>query len=457
MAATLLLSGCVLAPTGTKEEQIRLTEAGRPFEQPLEKRNLPQLPSEATWQDVLHRAFLANGDLEAAYFEWKAAVARIDMAATWPNTNLALGFEYMFSRERMKAWNRTTLSAQPDPAMSLSLPTKVAQSGKVAFESARAAGYRFAAAKFDLQRKVLEGYLDLALMEERVRIQQANVSLLKLLFDTASNRVQAGGPQQDMLKAQIEYRLAENELANMQAEANSMRAMLNGMLSRPADALLRLPATLPAPRPLAANDARLIALAVDLNPELASLARQVAGRKDALALARMAYIPDINPMGAITGDVSKSVGAMIMLPTSIPMIRGQIREADAMLRSAEAMARQAGSDRAASFVATLYALRNAERQTAILEQRILPAAEQMLASSRQAYSTGTVGFVDLIDSQRTLLEVRRMIAEAKISREKRLAELEALAGADAETLGQPTTAPAMPPTTHSATQPSSRA
>jgi len=50
----------------------------------VEMRALPKLPQPASWQVVLHRAFLANGDLEASYFEWKAAMARIDIAAAWP-------------------------------------------------------------------------------------------------------------------------------------------------------------------------------------------------------------------------------------------------------------------------------------------------------------------------------------------------------------------------------------
>lgn len=447
---SLLLSGCVLAPPGTKQERVKLDTSGRTYEPPIENRALPELPQPAPWQDVLHRAFLANGDLESSYFEWKAAMARIDMAAAWPNSNVQVGFDYMFSKEKMKAWDRTTLSAGFDPAMSLQLPVKIKQAGKVALEEARVAGYRFAAAKFDLQKKVLTGYLDLALMDEKIRIQRDNVGLLKMLTETANNRVQAGGPQQDLLKSQIEWRLAENELASMEAEARSMRAMLNGMLGRDAQAALILPALLPAPRDVAPEDASLIAVAVDQNPELSGLARQVAGRKDAVELARMRYIPDINPTAAITGNVSQAVGAMVMLPTNLPMIRGAVNEARAMLRSTEAMLRQTRNDRAANFVAVLYAMRNAERQVALFRERILPAAEQVLNSSRQSYTTGSVGFADLIDSQRTLLEVRLMIAESRIERERRLAELEALAGVDIETMARPAALPATKPETQPA-------
>src|SRR2546423_3411508 len=178
IAAMFVLSGCVLAPRGTKEEQCAADEAGRAYAQPFEQRALPDLPSNPTWQDVLRRAFLANGDLEASYFEWKASLARIPQVATYPNTNLAPSFSYLFSGERMKAWDRTTISAGFDPMENLSLPNKVAQAGRVALADARAAGARFDAAKFELQRKVLTDYLELLLHDQRLRIQQQNVELL---------------------------------------------------------------------------------------------------------------------------------------------------------------------------------------------------------------------------------------------------------------------------------------
>jgi outer membrane protein TolC len=164
----------------------------------------------------------------------------------------------------------------------------------------------------------------------------------------------------------------------------------------------------------------LIAAAVDAAPELSALARDVAARRDALELARMRFIPDVNPMAAFTGSASQMVGAMVVLPTMVPAIRASIEEARA--------------DRGASFVAALWAMRNAERLVALYRDAVLPKAEQALASSRQAYAAGQVAFVELIDSQRTLLDVRLMIAQARVEREKRLAEVEALAGVDVESL-----------------------
>ena len=438
------LSGCVLAPRGTGEEHAKLTLTSPPFEPRIETRQLPDLPAGANWRDILSRAFLANGELESSYFEWKAAFARIDQAATWPNSNVELSFSYMFSPGNMKVWNRTTIGAGFDPSMNLSLPIKTRTAGKVALDAARESGDRFRAVKFDLQRKVLAAYLDLSLTEELIRIERDNLTFLKLLADSAADRAEAGGPMQDLFKALIESQTAQNDLARLEAKASSMRGMLNGMLGRDTAAPLNFPPNLPAPRAVAADDAKLIAVAVKQNPELAALAQQVVGRTDAVELARLAYLPDVIPSASITGSLSQSLGAMLMLPTKTPAIRAAIDEAQSMTRSAEAMLRQTTHDRAASFVANLYLMRNAERETRVYRERIVPAARQLVSSSRNAYAAGTIVFADLIDSERMFISVRRMVAEAQIEREQRLADLEALAGVDIETLGHPETAGMQP-------------
>lgn len=414
-----------------------MVAAGQHYNTPLAQRELPEVTSQPDWRDVLRRAFLANGDLEAAYFEWQAAMSRIRIASAWPNTNIQVGFDYMFSAGNMKAWDRTTISAAFDPQMMLQFPTKTAQAGKVALAEAQAKGLRFESAKFALQQKVLFAWWDYVLAGEKLRIQDENVRLLKIVADAADQRVRGGGPQQDLLKAQTAYELAANELANLRSELSAMRAMLNAMLARSPNAPLDIPSQLPPPRVIAADDAKLLAVAVDRNPELAALARDVQGRSDALELARLAYIPDLAPQVSINGSISQAIGLMVNLPTALPKIDGAISEARSMLRASEATSRQGRADRAGSFVAALYILRNSERQAALFEKAILPKARQVLDSTRQAYIGGTVTFTELIDSQRMLLEVRVALAEARASREKRLVELETLAGVDIETLSVP--------------------
>src|SRR5206468_2740871 len=99
------IGGCVLAPAGLREERDRLSRAGAPFEAQPPAREMPELPPTPGWRELLARAFAANGDLEADYFEWKAALDRVRIAAGYPNTNLAPSFSYLFSGDHLKAWD----------------------------------------------------------------------------------------------------------------------------------------------------------------------------------------------------------------------------------------------------------------------------------------------------------------------------------------------------------------
>jgi outer membrane protein TolC len=454
LAAMLLVSGCVLAPKETANERDRLKQAGAPYAQPAEQRPLPELPPQPTWRDVLHRAFLANGELEAAYFEWAAAVHRIEQAGSYPNTPVSVGFSYLFSGDRMKSFDRTTITAGPDPMDSLSFPPKVYQAGKVALDDARTAGQRFVAAKFKLQREVLVAWYDYALMAERVRIAEGNLSLLRLINDTAAGRVRAGGLQQDMLRTEVEQRRAEDELLGMRSQLPQMRAMLNAMLGRPPEAELEPPASIPVPRELHADDAQLLLAASESHPELAELAERVRGRRDAIELARLQYIPDINPTFGFTGTASQVVGLALSIPTFLPKVHGMVEEARASFRAAEAELRQMRYDHAGQIVAMLYAVRNSERQAKLFDEQIIPASERIVANVRESYTRGTASFIDLMDAQRTLLEVRLTAAEARAAREKSLASLEALIGVDIETFAGATTSPATGPATQPATDPS---
>lgn len=435
-----LHGGCALTPHGTKEEQARLERTGAPFEPPFEQRTLPEISAEPTWMDILHRAFLANGELEAAYFRWKAAVQRIDIASAYPNSNVSVGYEYEFSSERMKSFDRMSFSVGFDAMENLSWPTKVEQAGKIALDEARAAGERFSAMKFQLQRDVLSAWAEYVLTSEELRIARRNWTLLKIDRGAAEGRVAAGASQEDMLKAELALARAEDRVRTLESELTARRSQLNAMMAREPGAPLHSPAELPAARKLEAADDVLLAAGAQRNPELAALAHQVQGRADALELARLQWIPDINPFFGFTGTVSQVIGAAVTLPTTIVEIRAGIKEAEAMQRESQAMLRQALSQRGGEFVATLVALRNAERRASLLKHVMLPAAEHLAANAEQCCIAGTTPLSDLIEARQMVFEVRQQIAETWTEREKRLAELEALAGIDVETLAPTDTA-----------------
>jgi hypothetical protein len=430
ISAAALLAGCALRPAGEVEERTRIEEAGKPY---VEQVEVPPLPENPGPDDYLHYAFLSNADLQARYWAWRAAIEGVPQSSSWPN--VAIPFSVMVSPAKMKLWDRTTLGLANDPMTNIPYPTKLATAGRQALEEARAAGLRFEEAKFLLQGRVLSAYYDLALLGESLRIQQENVALLGMLVRLAAVRVQTGAAsQQDLLKAQTELDLARNDVANLQSQVAPTQARMNALLGRPPDAPVPLPAALPAPRPLLVADAEIIRIGSERSPELSALAREVAGREEALNLARQAYLPDFGLMLSITGSVSKMVGGMLILPTRLEAIRAGIEQAQAALRATTAARTQYERDLAASFVLNLYVLRNDERQVSLFEQTIIPRAKEAVQIAQTAYAAGRLTFADLIDAQRTLLAARLVAAQLRTEREKALAAIETWSTVDVETM-----------------------
>ena len=434
LVGALLAGGCAFNRRQNGAEEERLAAAAGSWLVPYEQRELPVLTEQPDWQEVLQRAFAANGELEAAYHRWAAAVARLRGRSSYPDGNLALGYDYMFSRERMKTWDRTTLSVGFDPGMMLQWPGKVAQQGRIALEELHARRLRFEAAKFGLQERVLSAYLDYALQGERLRLQGEQVRLLDALVATAEQQVRTGGPQTSLLQARIELEMANNDLAAMTAELPAMKAMLASLLALSPTTELLPPARLPELRPLPPEDGPLLAMAVERNPELQALGHEAAAQSGAVKLAGMAYFPDIAPQFSITGSISRAVGAMFSLPGNLTRVRSSIEEARAMLREAEAEYRQARLERAAQFVAALRLVRDLERQRDLLQDLVLPQLEQQQAILARSLATGGSTYGELIEIQRSQLALRLLIAEAQVARERKLLQLETLAGVDSETL-----------------------
>jgi outer membrane protein, heavy metal efflux system len=432
-AAFLLtaLSGCALHPPGEFDER-RRAEAVTAYGVPTGEVQLPQTPS---LEEYLQYAFHHNAELEARYYAWRAALEQIPQDASPPNP--VLTFDYMFSSANMKAWDRTTIGAANEPMSMIPFPSKLATAGRRALEATRAAGLRFEGAKFQLQGAVLSTYYDLALLTETIRIAEENVSLLRLILSQASVQVQTGvAAQQDLLKAQTELDLAQNELENLRSQSAPLKAKFNVLLGRPADASVSLPKTLPAPRPLPVPDGELIRIAAERSPELQALAREVSGQEHALSLAKQAYIPDFGVSANFTGSVSQSIGAMLTLPLRLEAIQAGIEQARAGIRAAQAAKRQYERDLAASFVLNLAVLRNNERQVALFETTIIPRARQAVAIAQTAYATNRVDFGELLEAQRMLIDTRLAAAQLKTEREKALAAIETWSAVDAEVMNR---------------------
>jgi len=316
-----------------------------------------------------------------------------------------------------------------DPMTDIHWPGTLAVAAQRSLENARAAGHRFRKAGYSLRDKVLVAYQDYALNAELIRLEQSNAELLKTaaMIVEARNRAGTGG-QQDLLKARNELDLSRNDIAAMQAQLPAELAALNALLSRPPDAPIPVPTGMPRVTAVGYSDEQLLTLAAQQNPELAALADEIRARKKGITLAKLQYVPDFNLSlsGDLLGIAQSLVGNVTVPLLRYEAINAAIAQAEGNLRASQAMLRQTRNDLNAQVVMDIRTLRDADRQLDLFEHTILPRARQVVTVARSAYEAGQSTLLDFLDGQRSLINVQRLVARLRATREQRLDDLEAI-------------------------------
>jgi len=230
-AVVALLTGCTLHPPGEKEERSAASQLGKPFEKRFEVRDIPPLAENPTPDQLVAFALLNNADLEQSYWTWRAAIEQIPQDGTQSTSlNVAAGTSI---NKGHASWSNSTITLGNDPMTDIKWPGKLDAAAKQSLENARAAGRRFLKAKYELRGKVLNAYYDYSLNAELIRLEQSNQQLLETAATATASRNRAGSAgQQDVLKAENEADMSRNDIATMQSQLPSQRAMINA-LSQP--------------------------------------------------------------------------------------------------------------------------------------------------------------------------------------------------------------------------------
>jgi outer membrane protein TolC len=227
--------------------------------------------------------------------------------------------------------------------------------------------------------------------------------------------------------------MARNDLGTRESQRPAAVARVNALLSRAQDAPL-------APRPtgklapVPADDARTVELVAERNSDVLGMAAEVRASEKGLDLARKRYLPDFEFAFSVTGTMERMLGAMLNVPLRVERIKAEIAEASAGVRAAQAAARARRDDVRAQTILQLYVARDSQRRLAALGGTLIPRAHEVVESVRAGYATGSGSFLELLDAQRALLELRMASAEAYASHESAVAALEALAALDFGTL-----------------------
>lgn len=311
-------------------------------------------------------------------------------------------------------------------------------------EDAARAAYQASRFELDDRRLRIAGavertWAELGFAQRALAITKRNIDLLRQLAAIAETKYSVGsGLQQDVIRAQVELTtLLEEELVRKAAVA-SAEARLAELLDLPLVARLPLTAPLEDAAPVPGVDGVLVGLE-ERSPLLRSLASRIDEAERRVRIARFEGFPDFdlglgyrirrNVTGdPVAGDDFVSAGVTVRLPVDRRRWNAKVAEAHAEKRRADAQYRGAVASLRARVREAYAELVRADADGRLLATGLLPQAEQSLESSRSGYEVGRIDFLDLLDSQVSLLRAELRHVRALADRRAAFAALEASAG-----------------------------
>jgi cobalt-zinc-cadmium efflux system outer membrane protein len=191
--------------------------------------------------------------------------------------------------------------------------------------------------------------------------------------------------------------------------------------------------------------AKALTQRVEQNPDMARWATVMAQRQAAITLEEANRVPDPT-LGGGFRYFNETTDQALLFKVSLPLPlfdrnQGNVLAARHQLAKAEEERRAATVSVRTALAESYAELSAAFTEASTLRDEVLPGAQLAFDAASEGYRQGKFQFLDVLDAQRTLVEVRGQYIEALATYHKAVAALERL-------IGEPLT-----PLTQSASQP----
>ncbi len=293
------------------------------------------------------------------------------------------------------------------------------------------------AVRLRVRVEVRKAFFDMLHAQDESRIHDQHVGIAQQAIEAARIKYSVGKiPQVEVLKAQVALtRLAEH-MIRFDRDAEVARAHLNTLMGRQPETPITVHGEYAVATPLPSLET-LIATAMQERPDLIEAAADEEKSRKEQDLAKKAMVPDF----------SVAAGYMLMPSGQSPrnnyMVEGSMslpwlnrRKHDAEVNDAAAAVSEKNAEVTAMKTATvgqieesLAEARAAQRLARVYEDSLKPQAEQTLHAAVVAYENDQTSFLDLLDSQMTVVDVDLAAIDALADFNTKMADLEMAIGA----------------------------
>lgn len=388
--------------------------------------------------DVLRDVTAANPTLEAARLAAEALTFRGEQVSARPDPTFGVKYQpYPMLTAHGAQRSQWTLEQM------IPYPGKLGLQEEIADIGARRAEYEVASLADDLIVRAKEAYYELYRLQELEALISGFQDDLSRFEEAAAVRYEVGqGMQQAVLKAQLEKNQLTRHLIDLQVRRRSAAETL-ARLTNDAQGVRRYQTAELVPPPLPDVDrAALVRVSMEQRAEVAALDAAAEQAERQVDLARMQYRPDFglnftyfdiasrDAPATAGGRDAVSVGVSIKFPLQRGRVRAQIAEAEIRRREIAARREALETDIRTRIQDLLFNLEQEQETLDLYERVLLPQAASTVEAALSAYTSGRTGYLELLDAQRGVFDLRTGLEDARLRYLTTAARLERVLGID---------------------------
>lgn len=397
---------------------------------------------ELTLRDALAAALMGNPELSRFSYETRAAEARLVQAGKWQNPEVGFEIENFAGSggfDGTDAAEYTIVLSQTFP-----LGGDIKQRHKLEALRGQLIGWDYESARIALLAEVTRRYVQVLTAQRQIELARESLRLTEQVATTIDQRVEAGSaPAVERSRSALPVVLAKIALQRAERSLTSARVRLAQTWGEASPAFEAAMGDLELLHDV--PDAEQLAALINQNPEAARWAAEIASRQAEVELARAEAVPDLTASLGYRWFNDPDDHALVAgVSVELPIFNN--RQAEVLAArfgvAAAQNQRRAVELKLAAALSTIYAdLVSAHDEAASLRELALPTANEAYEAISQAFDQGNLGYLDVLDAERTLIDLRQQYLDALTEYHSAVAEIEGLIGQSLDTAAaQPTPA-----------------
>jgi outer membrane protein TolC len=365
-----------------------------------------------TLEAAQERARLNNPGLTALHAYSAAAEARVAGAAALPDPKVQYTYFGRSVETRTGPQEALYSLSQTVPWLS-----KLSTRKDIAIQDSKITSLAIQSAEWSIREAVTARFAEASYLARAIEATQTQLDWIADAQAIVAETVRTGGSLNALLQLEVEAERVKDERSNYQQLLHTARAQLAALLAIEIDALEPLGAlTPPTNRPI--DTPILFQRLLTQNPELRALRTSIQQADETTKLSQLERYPDFtlgvnyiqvgagNSNFSDAGEDPWNVSIAINLPIWERKNRAAIQSAKASALATHATYRNRVHQLKGDLNSALGRQADNFERMQRYESKLIPLAEHALENIHAAYETSQVSFLEVIQSERTLIQLQ---------------------------------------------------